>query len=84
MSTLNWEGISIAVSHTPQDFCGPFDHIEIKCGQVLPITETGYRSHFLSPEELEQFDSPEAFVLEPARNCCLRSSHNATSADQPS
>ena len=30
----------------------------------LPVTETGYRSHFIHPDELALWDRPEAFVLE--------------------
>ena len=64
MPTLIWEGISIALSHHKQRFGGPFDHLEVKADERLPITETGYRSHFIHPEELALWASPEAFVLD--------------------
>lgn len=39
---------------------------------ALPITETGYRSHFLAPQEVERAGGPVAFVVawlnEAARN----------------
>ena len=38
------------------------DHIELRAGERLPVTETGYRSRFLHPDELALFDGPEGFV----------------------
>lgn len=39
---------------------------------ALPITETGYRSHFLTPQEVERAGGPVALVVawlnEAARN----------------
>ncbi len=64
MSTLVWEGITIALSHHPQRFGGPFDHLELRAHERLPVTTTGYRSLFILPKELELWASPEAFVLE--------------------
>ena len=64
MSTLTWEGISITLSHHTQRFGGPFDHLELHAKERLPVTETGYRSHFIHPKELALWDSPEAFVLD--------------------
>jgi hypothetical protein len=64
MSTIVWEGITLSYAHTATAFGGPFDHIEVKAAEPLPITETGYRSHFMLPEELELWDSVEAFILE--------------------
>lgn len=59
-----WRGISITVRYTPERFAGN-DHIEVESEgkQPLPITQTGYRSHFLLPEELAEFDSPAAYVM---------------------
>lgn len=46
-STL-WRGIAITVTFTPERF-GLADHIEIETQnrRKLPVTETGYRSHFM-------------------------------------
>ena len=63
MSALIWEGISITLSHHKQRFGGPFDHLELHAKERLPVTTTGYRSHFIHPDELALRDSPEAFVL---------------------
>ena len=64
MSTLIWEGIEIVLSHNAQLFGGPFDHLELHAKERLPVTETGYRSHFIHPKELALWESPEAFVLD--------------------
>lgn len=59
-----WQGIAITIRHTPQRFAG-YDHLEIvsQDKQRLPITETGYRSHFLLPEELAEFGDPCGYVI---------------------
>ena len=64
MSTLIWEGIEIDLSHHIQRFGGPFDHLELRAKERLPVTETGYCSHFIHPKELALWESPEAFVLD--------------------
>ena len=64
MFTIVWEGIEIAFTHYVKRFGGPFDHLELRAKEPLPVTETGYRSHFIHPKELALWDSPEAFVLE--------------------
>ncbi len=57
-----WEGITIAISHEPNWLNTDYDHIEVRAGEKLPITETGYRSHFIARAELELFDGAEDFV----------------------
>lgn len=58
-----WQGIGLTVRCTPQRFTD-HDHIEIESdGRVpLPITATGYRSHFLLTEEWAEFGDPGTFV----------------------
>jgi len=67
-----WQGIGLEIRHCPRWFGSERDdfltqHIEIRSDGrvVLPITETGYRSHFLNgAEALAEFDhDPVAFVL---------------------
>lgn len=45
----------------------PMAHLEITRvdveGEPLPITETGYRSHFLPPQHVEDEGGPVAYVL---------------------
>ena len=51
-TTIIWEGRTIRLSYTPR-WCTMIDHVEIEVDDrtPLPITETGYRSHFFGPVE---------------------------------
>lgn len=46
--TIAWRGVTVEVTFTPAKF-GMTDHIELRTADKtpLPVTETGYRSHFL-------------------------------------
>lgn len=47
---VTWEGIEIEARYTPQKFGGVIAHLELEAINPprarLPMTETGYRSHF--------------------------------------
>jgi len=60
---LIWNGIKIMVTHTPNRF-GVVDHIELHSEdhQRLPVTETGYRSHWVYEDQIEPYGSALAFV----------------------
>lgn len=60
---LLWNGIKIMVTHTPNRF-GVVDHIELHSEdhQRLPVTETGYRSHWIYEDQLEPYGSALTFV----------------------
>jgi len=53
---LQWQGIEIAVTYTPLKW-GVIAHLEIRsitpAGARLPISSTGYRSHFHQPGTIE-------------------------------
>lgn len=61
-----WRGITLEIRHCPLwSKVAEIDHIEVvseEC-QVLPITETGYRSLFIKPEFIEAHGSAQAYVL---------------------
>ena len=70
--TATWQGITLEIRHCPCWFSMPEDdfvtqHIEIRSldKRILPITETGYRSHFMNgAEALADFENdPIAFIL---------------------
>lgn len=48
--TLLWQGIEIEATYTPHDFHGAIAHLVLKSinppRAPLPMTTTGYRSHF--------------------------------------
>lgn len=56
---LLWQGIKIEVSYTP-DWGLDVSHLEVRslspARAKLPITETGYRSHFIPNGTLESSD----------------------------
>ena len=61
--TLDWHGILIQVTLEKQRFV---DHLQIETldpqRAPLPITETGYRSHFISKDVIEEAGGPAAYV----------------------
>ena len=65
LCTVVWEGITINVSYKPKDIMA-YAHLELRVQlphKEIPVTETGYRSHFLPPGIVEEAGGPEAFVL---------------------
>ena len=60
---ITWHGRKIEIRYQPRSFAG-CAHLEIKCrtARPLPITGTGYRSHFTAREDIEQEGGPVAFV----------------------
>jgi hypothetical protein len=73
VETFDWRGIAISVSYEP-DWLGrgtrgalyPVAHLQISSRAPekapLPITETGYRSHFLAQGLVEERGGPTAFA----------------------
>jgi hypothetical protein len=61
---IQWQGIAVTI-HVARNWLNTgFHHIEVQADQSLPITNTGYRSHFMPPAELDQWDTVEAFVTD--------------------
>lgn len=72
-AVIEWQGITIEIIYEPnwlnlsrEDSDLTAAHLEIRSiapeRAPLPITETGYRSHFLHAEEVDQAGGPEAYV----------------------
>ncbi len=60
---LTWEGRAICVTYNPSYYeTVSIAHIQVYCDEALPITETGYRSHFLACGIVEEFQSPVDYV----------------------
>ncbi len=60
---LDWQGRKIETSYQPRSFAGTAHlQIRVKHARPLPITETGYRSHFASPADVEHMGGPAAYV----------------------
>lgn len=65
---LVWRDVACRVRHTPNYLSKGWSHIEIVVlkpkGAPLPITETGFRSHFLGYDELQRAGGPVRFFLD--------------------
>ncbi|ARE41340.1 hypothetical protein RGUI_3199 [Rhodovulum sp. P5] len=61
--SITWRGISIEITFTPEKF-GMADHIELTTAErvALPVTETGYRSHFLPVGIITEHGGAVAYV----------------------
>ena len=76
---LEWRDIQIEVRYCPE-WLGSTDryavaHVEVEttCRTPLPITETGYVSHFTDRLLIEEYGGPVSFVekwLEAKAECC--------------
>ena len=65
---LVWRDVTCRVRHTPNYLSKGWSHIEIIVvtpkTAPLPITETGYRSHFLDEDLLKRSGGPVPFFLD--------------------
>ena len=61
---IEWEGCAVAITCTRNWLNTGYHHIELNCDTPLPVSATGYRSHFIARDELDQFDSLVDFVRE--------------------
>ena len=61
--TIVWRGVQIEITFTPDAF-GMVDHIELRTegNAPLPVTETGYRSHFTHKGTVAEYGGAVAFV----------------------
>lgn len=64
VTQTEWRGIALEITYTTEYFSG-MDHIAIRSGEKvrLPITETGYRSHFLRAQDIAPYDDAHDYVL---------------------
>lgn len=58
-----WRGIAMTITYKPH-YANNIAHlaIETETRERLPITETGYRSHFTAKADVEAFDNPIDYV----------------------
>lgn len=63
-----WRDVTCRVRHTPDYLFAGSDHVEITVlspkGALLPITETGYLSHFIDSAELRVAGGAVRFMLD--------------------
>jgi len=66
VSRVTWRGIGLEVRHCSNWSASVgIDHIEVvSVDRVpLPITGTGYKSHFISPERVAEIGTPVEYVI---------------------
>jgi len=70
-NVITWENIKIEISYVASAYKSfekvygySMAHLEIKANEELPITVTGYKSHFLPNTEIEEHGGAEKFVLD--------------------
>lgn len=59
---IHWQGIAITVSIKKNWLNTEHHHIELRAEQPLPMTKTGYRSHFMPAASFHSFESLEQMV----------------------
>jgi hypothetical protein len=61
---ITWRGMAITIRHATGWPIAEYDHIEVisENDQPLPITETGYRSHFLPSVDTVEYDDAIGYV----------------------
>ncbi|MGC1498026.1 MAG: hypothetical protein WA790_19635 [Sulfitobacter sp.] len=59
---FTWHDICITVSVTKNFLNTGYHHIELRADQPLPVTTTGYRSHFMLMDQFEAFETLQQLV----------------------
>lgn len=64
-SQIDWRSVTIRIVFWKRRWNSDFDHLEITAmnDAPIPITETGYRSHFVPDGIIEEHGGPEAYAL---------------------
>lgn len=60
--TFLWNGIEVSVSVASDWLNSETVHLEIRAPEKLPITETGYRSHFMPMEIWHAVEDVETLI----------------------
>ena len=60
---ITWRSVEIEITYTPDKF-GMVDHIELRTENKapLPVTETGYHSHFMNRGAVAHYGGAVTFV----------------------
>lgn len=70
---LDWQNIPFTLS-LRRGYFSPvvgFAHMEVRCEEPLPITETGYRSIFIHQEYVPDLDTAASIVLDNMEKAAL-------------
>lgn len=63
--TIVWRGVTVEITYTPEEF-SVVDHIVLRTdGKTpLPVSDTGFRSHFVPVGMVAEYGGAVAFVTE--------------------
>lgn len=61
--TLIWEDREIEVSYQERWLSSEMWHLELRCAERLPVTETGFRSAFLPDDVFDNKTEVQEYVL---------------------
>lgn len=61
---IRWQGIAIYLKWEPNAYAGVISHLQIQSEhrEAMPVTETGYRSHFCQRHEVEVWGGPVPYI----------------------
>jgi hypothetical protein len=65
VTRATWRGIGLEIRHCPTwSKAARIDHIEVFSDEraPLPITDSGYRSHFIMPEHITEVGTPVEYL----------------------
>ena len=57
-----WQGREVEVSYDPDWLSGTAQHLELRSIRPLPVTQTGYRSRFLTTDQVMDASQVKVFV----------------------
>ena len=61
---LTWQGRIVVVSYQANWLNGGQWHIELRCDELLPVPDTGYRTQFTAAAELETAEDIASYVVD--------------------
>ena len=61
--TVVWCDLEIAVSYQADWLSSGQWHIELRCAARLPVTQPGYRSHFVQTDAIADAEDVPTFVM---------------------
>ena len=61
--SLVWQDRTIEVSFQANWLNSGHWHIELRCAEPLPVTQTGYRSQFVVADAIDDADAIEEYIL---------------------
>ena len=60
---LVWDGRTITVSYQANWLNSGYWHLELRSEEMLPVTETGYRSAFVPADVIADASAVEVYIL---------------------